>query len=450
MLDLRYRLAEYIRRSLRPKPPATFCIHVWNHLRIEANSEGRVCSAYEEGNIYQDGVPMSVDRHALSEIWNSDMMRGLRRDMAAGQHVPGCRQCYANEARGGLSKRLIDLARWESGWLNESGVTIRRMIELGRNNDFRLPMLPAKVEVEIGNLCNFKCRTCNAGLSSLIGKDPVHRAWAANQFGAPQNGRDVSAETYAYRRMESLEKLGKEIAADTSGQIKRLYFLGGEPLLVREIGVLLEDLVAAGRARQLRLLFVSNASVIPRWLSLAPHFRAVDVTVSIDGYGDLHDYIRYPGRWPSLLANLQRLQQVPNVKIMANATISLLNALSICRLFRFLDSIGMSFAAYLLHYPRYLMVGALPSSVRRVAAARLRAYAGDDCRPNNRALVLSLAAQFESSDEPTESTLLRDFMLFTNDLDASREQSIRRAEPELVEMLAKSGYPWLDGTLLAC
>jgi hypothetical protein len=36
---------------------------------------------------------------------------------------------------------------------------------------------------------------------------------------------------------------------------------------------------------------------------------------------------------------------------------------------------------------------------------------------------------------------LRDFMLYTNDLDASRGQSIHRTDPELVELLEQAGFP---------
>ena len=279
----------------------------------------------------------------------------------------------------------------ENGWLNESGATIKDMIDLAINTDFHLPTLPAMLEVEIGNLCNFKCRTCNAGLSSSIGKDPIHRTWAADQFRAPNRGQVVPPATHAFRRFDLLTKLGKEFADDTPGQIRRIYFLGGEPLLVRGIGQFLEELVNTGKSTDISLLFVSNASIIPSWLSLAPHFRRIDFAISIDGHGELHDYIRYPGRWPELLANVRRLQELSNVHVMATTTISMLNVLGLCSLFRYRNSIDVGFAAYPLHWPRYLAVGALPSSIRPWQMS-VEEYGNRDCRPAHRALVLSLAA----------------------------------------------------------
>jgi len=123
--------------------------------------------------------------------------------------------------------------------------------------------------------------------------------------------------------------------------------------------------------------------------------------------------------------------------------------LSLTNLFRYLDSIEIGFTGYLLHNPHHLAVGALPSSIRRLAATRLRDYAGDDCRTEHRPLVLSLAAEFEAGDDQVNPGVLRDFMLFTNDMDTSRGQSIHQTDPELVALLEQTGFPWLDETLHA-
>ena len=53
--------------------------------------------------IEQDGIPVSTIAESLMRIWNADTMRKLRRDMVAGRSIPGCRPCYEEEARGGVS-----------------------------------------------------------------------------------------------------------------------------------------------------------------------------------------------------------------------------------------------------------------------------------------------------------------------------------------------------------
>jgi MoaA/NifB/PqqE/SkfB family radical SAM enzyme len=417
-------------------------------MRLEANGEARVCCAFRGDPISQDGVALSAERQPLMEIWNADTMRELRRDMVEGRSIAGCETCYIDEARGGVSIRLRDNRGWEQGWLNEARATIDDMMALAVDNDFRLPKLPATIEVETGNLCNLKCRTCNSFSSSLIGKDKVHRSWE----GYPHSHEDEPTAQLDNRRIRHtgvIEKLDIELAEDTGSEVKRLYFLGGEPLLVRELPRLLERLIRTGRAKQMLLLFVSNGTVVPGWLSLAAQFHSVDLTISVDGYAAQYEYIRYPGRWSKLAHHLELFKKIPNVRVRVTTTIQVNNVLGLTRLFRYLDIAEIGFNGYLLYWPQYLSVSTLPSSIRHLAAARLTEYAENDCRPENRALVLSFAAQIEAIDAAVEPALVRDFMLFTNDLDTSRGQSIHRVDPELVELLEQAGFPWLHGTLHA-
>jgi hypothetical protein len=82
-----------------------------------------------------------------------------------------------------------------------------------------------------------------------------------------------------------------------------------------------------------------------------------------------------------------------------------------------------------------------------LAAARLKAYVESDCLPHHREMVLANVAHLESSDTKPDMRLLRDFMLFTNDLDASREQCIQETDPELLDLLAAAGFTWTQETL---
>jgi len=426
----------------------TFCIRLWQHMRLEASGEARVCCDYTRGCIEQDGVRVSTDRQSLMEIWNADTMRELRRAMVEGRRVDGCEECYTAEAHGGVSTRLSDNMAWERAGLRERRATFDEMTAEAVDHDFSLPKLPAIIEVEADNLCNFKCRMCNSASSSLIAKDPVQRKWDRIQH-SPHEAPEAEIDPGKMRRAWPIESLIDELAKDTGSEVKQLSFLGGEPFLLPQIPRLLERLVAAGRAGQMSLLFISNGSVVPEWLSLAAQFSRVDVAISVDGYANDYEYIRFPGRWSKLTHNLQLLRRIPNVTLSVTTTIQVNNVLGITRLFRYLDSVEICFTGHLLHYPGHHAVSALPSSIRRLAASRLREYAEDDCRLENRAQVLSFVAQMEASGDSGDPGRLRNFMLFTNDLDASRGQSIRRTDPELVALLEQAGFPWLDETRYA-
>ena len=123
--------------------------------------------------------------------------------------------------------------------------------------------------------------------------------------------------------------------AQAPGQVKRLYFLGGEPLLVKEVAELLQYLIDRGLSKDISIAVVSNGSVTGSWLDLIPHFKGLELAISIDGFGDHYDYIRYPGKWEKLVKNLDVFRRLPNVSLGAAITLQFYNALNVCDLFRY-------------------------------------------------------------------------------------------------------------------
>jgi MoaA/NifB/PqqE/SkfB family radical SAM enzyme len=426
----------------------TFCVHPWMHFRFQADGEAAVCCRYRN-TISQNGSPLSLRTHSFDELWNADEMRAVRRDMINGVKAPGCAECYAEEAHGAVSMRIRDNAAWKHGWLNETHISIEELKSSAKGADFRVPTMPANIEVDTGSLCNLKCRMCHDGVSSRIAADVVHRTWATDQYSnKPYHDPQVAVRGVSVRRWSLSEELQTAILR-APDQVKRLYFIGGEPLLVREVGTLLRRLIDAGVSRNIIVAVVSNGTVTGSWLELMPHFKRLDLSISIDGFGRHYDYIRYPARWEKLVKNLAVFRELPNVSLGAAVALQFYNALNLCDLFRYLDSIKLGFFAWPVHIPRYLSIDALPPSARQLACDRLRSYAGQDCRPEYRDMVNGLAEQLRPKGDPFDPRLLRDCMLFTNDLDVSRRQSFAEINAELLEHAAQAGVEWTNETLHA-
>ena len=85
---------------------------------------------------------------------------------------------------------------------------------------------------------------------------------------------------------------------------------------------------------------------------------------------------------------------------------------------------------------------------RRLAADRLLAYAAR-CRPEQREEIRGLASGLLAAGDSFDTALLREFMLFTNDLDVTRGQSFRSTHGELLELITQTGFRWTDETLHA-
>lgn len=120
---------------------------------------------------------MSVYEHSIEEIWNSEAMRSVRRNLTEGRPVKECAYCYNQEKVGARSMRIDGLRAWGAGWLNPRSETIEVIKAKAIGNDFRLPDGPEWVDLDVGNLCNLKCRMCNGLSSSSIANDPVHSQW---------------------------------------------------------------------------------------------------------------------------------------------------------------------------------------------------------------------------------------------------------------------------------
>jgi MoaA/NifB/PqqE/SkfB family radical SAM enzyme len=427
----------------------SFCAYAWTHLEITGEGNVRPCCLYQDGVLKKkDGSPIQVAESSLDEVWNSDDMRELRRAMVQGEWVSGCEECYKTDQVGGNSMRKGVNQRWHKD--NKGKMTVERLKAQARAEGFRSSSPPGSIDFVVGNLCNLKCRMCHSWASSRVALDRTHRMWTADHW-APNHDKDVGPERLpGVIRPGYMDFVRNELLPHAR-HVRELLFQGGETLLIKEVEEVLQWFVDAGAAQNIVVWAQTNATTtrVP-WLRLAEKFESVRLGPSIDGVGKHYEYIRYPAKWDVLVKNLKALRRLPHVGVDSpNVTLQNYNILNIVELFRYLDSIGLSFTASFLKFPRYLSIEAMPPRARRLAAERLRAYAGKGCQRENRAQVLGFASTLESLGEQFDDKLMRDFMLFTNDLDASRGQSFRETCPELLELIAEAGFTWTDETLHA-
>ena len=71
--------------------------------------------------------------------------------------------------------------------------------------------------------------------------------------------------------------------------------MGGETLLIKEVGDILQYLIDAGVAENIFLMATTNGTVVKSpWLELTEKFQKLHLNVSIDGFDKYYEYIRYP------------------------------------------------------------------------------------------------------------------------------------------------------------
>lgn len=241
--------------------------------------------------------------------------------------------------------------------------------------------------------------------------------------------------------------------------VNKINIVGGEPLLIPEVRSIMRFLVSRNVAQNITLSFTTNATVFDEeWRELALKFQSLIIAVSVDGVRDVNNYIRHPSDWSAIEKNIQALKSLPNAYVYINMTISMYNLLKVNEVIDFCEEAGIDFRYHAVEEPSHLNIQNLPIEIREIAAERLRRVSmrnePDQQRHNRfvdyREQAMSLAKALElTPGEGNQKKEIEEFMIFTNDLDESRNQQFSSIGSELIELLARHGHPWTAQTRYA-
>ncbi len=416
---------------------------------MNLNPDGAVtlcCQSHQR--IHDDqGRQLSAQTSSLQEIWNSSGMVDIRRRMAAGEELPHCNACFNNERYGRESYRIQSNERWLED--HADGPALQQAIE--RSEDGIAPHAPMYFDLRLGNVCNLKCTACKPLYSSQIERDPVHSKWIVD---APY-----------VRLAKRFESEGEWFDADAmldevvglADNLSLIQLAGGEPTINKTQIAFLQNLCSTGRASNIDLEVVTNLSnVRPQVFDIFAKFKSLAVALSIDGCGETYEYVRYPGKWSSLVKNVGRLREArPGVRLGINAVLQAVNAYNVVELFGWADSenisIHLSIGRGLDHYNDFRI---LPLAAREEVRIRFESYFA---RKGNQGLDLvrqninSIFAEMDSTDisEPQRRERIVNFMHFVNDLDKSRRLSFKATAPDLYDAIVSYHGHWNGETRYA-
>jgi MoaA/NifB/PqqE/SkfB family radical SAM enzyme len=414
-----------------------FCVLPWHQLQLSTEGSAQLCCRAVSFVSDAEGRHLRLDETPFDEMWNSDYMVSVRKDMLEGRSRPDCAACYEHEAKMGMSLRTEVNERWLKDLSPvEREAALRQLETESAATGHALPRSPYILHLWFGSHCNLKCRMCSASYSTRIASDPVHSRWhparPAPEIRGPRRFDD--GRTWADSPSVVLGDLLKE-----GNVIGHLSFAGGEPFLQPQIEPLLQALIDRGRAPHMTLYFSTNGTVLSSSLvEKLQAFKGVTLAISLDGMGALNDYIRHPSRWGQVTANLRRMQELPWLTLEIDATVQAYNALSITSLMRFCDAQGLRcIPNNVLLHPEYLSLSALPDTCRRLARERLQDYL-ETCPGEKREALTAVIRHLEGPPPANQPQLLATFLSFTGEMDASRSERLADAEPELARLVAEA------------
>jgi glutamate-1-semialdehyde 2,1-aminomutase len=304
------------------------------------------------------------------------------------------------------------------------------------------------------------------GQSVGIGIEEIKLIRSSNLNHSDALGRLSSGK----RWYQDLAFLEYELLAHPQ-QLRMLTIIGGEPLLIKEVRYILRHLVERGVARNITLLISTNGTCADNeWFDLLSNFQSINMQISVDGHGGINEYIRSPSKWKTIEENIALFNNQPNTWCDVNMTVQAYNILNIVEVIDFCDRLGIGFRGHLLQWPDHLSPFALPIQIRQLAADRLRNYATQRdstlvCNRHEKShaksllwsiartlsseIILALASMLEGGPQEVNNSLLQRFMLFTNDLDASRGQNFANSIPELHGLIELYSFPWIQKLIFA-
>lgn len=319
-----------------------FCLMPWLGMNIEPDSKARICC--ESSLIIGD-----CKENTLSEIWNLDPIKEVRRKILAGEYVESCQACYTKESLGRHTLRQTT---------NEKFLSYINKIDLTKSNGYLDDFDLKYWDIRYNNLCNLSCRSCNYISSSSWHQAAVY----LKQISSNKSIKIAGASTN-----DIFQQMMEHI-----NSVETIYFTGGEPLIIEEYYDILEELVRLKRT-DVKLIYNTNLTKLNlksrSILDLWREFPSVSVGASLDGEGKRGEYLREGCSWESIVSNrLTIMEKCPHVDFYISATTSILNVLHVPDFHKSWIDKGLikpdEFNVQLLFSPDWLRIDSAPAQIK--------------------------------------------------------------------------------------
>ena len=398
------------------------CMAPWVGLHISATGELKPCCEY-------DASLGDANQTSLEDYWRGRPLAEVRERLARGEEDPGCWKCTQRTRSGARSVKDTFNEQFSHHEARVEDTQQGRPIE-GE---------PVSLDLRFSNLCNLRCRTCWHGASSR---------WFADAEALPY--AVTSGPRALIRSVEDPERV-LAFVAEHARDLQKIYFAGGEPLIMEEHYAILEELDRQG-LHHVHLAYNTNFTEL-RFrgidvLELWGRFERVSVSVSVDGIEARGELIRKDLSWDRLVANRARMiEQCPDVDFDVNTVVSVLNLFHLPELQRHLVETGFARLAQmnlsLAQTPPIYSIQLFPRRMKRRAEALLREHIGwlrahPENQPDGKleALIGSVEAAIHYMNAESGAWIDRfHFAHYTPLLDAVRSESLTEVAPELAPLI---------------
>lgn len=445
----------------------TFCPLPWNSINIRNNGDIRICcnaNSYtaNRGIVRKpDGTPYNASKDDLQDSRNAELMKDVRSTMLRNEWHAECERCRQEELNGVLSRRQMEFSDWDL--TRERAVETTEQDGTIATQDHPLEFF----DIRYGNFCNLKCRMCGPTDShmwfddfvELYGKTSYKDTHEKIELTKNAKGR---WETDQYDWFKGSNTYWANFE-DYTKDAKKLYIVGGEPLIIEEHVDSLERLIHSGAAENMQIEYNTNlTNVTPRMLDLWQHFKEIRIGASIDACNEVFDYQRAPAKWSQVYENLKKIEAHSdkiNFKCWFAFTITPFNVFHFPEFMQWkIEQSGLELfnpkyswrplvSYHMCHSPKYYNIKVLPDDIKQQVVEHYKPFkqwiVDSDHIDNVKKHFVKhldsvekfmLSESYADEKGWSERTWLEEFVWITRKLDTMRNQNVLDIVPQYREL----------------
>ncbi len=384
------------------KQKEPLCYAPFTSFLVDTNKGVRPCCAW------QDDYFGNLEKNSLTEILNGPAWKNVQRQMMEGEWPKGCLGCKKIESYSGTSVRC--------GFTE----TAKKYLP-----DGKLDLI--EVEINSTNQCNLACIHCSSRFSS---------SWIRFEAMLEKEKFGIRSENTEPHYQENEQLLLDNIRQIDFRAVRLIRFKGGEPFLNKEVKPLLFYLKDKGYLKHLQVEFFTNGTVIDKdYLEILKECRQLFITISVDGTGDLQEYIRYGKSAISRIELfIKTFSILPNVYFSPLISIMVYNVFQLKDIAAWWQTIHSTYPNKTLKTPRfdsfvvfpeYLSVNVLSDKTREDLLQKYEMTGDGIYEPVLQALKIPWAG----------ADWHRKFVQFTKLMDDYRKTDVKALVPELEKEL---------------
>lgn len=309
-----------------------------NHMCISVNGRYRPCCRFIE--TWNKDEVFFVKDTSFHDYKNSLFYKNIKDKMKSGWHE-GCYKCQEEE------NRDVDSMRHRFG---------RLMQGIDQNLEF--------IEISLSNECNLACKMCGPWASSTWQKitkqnDEVH------EFRKPSNFENTVNVKTAFNNLDL-------------NNLATLKLLGGEPFITPQTKDLFEYIDTSAGLSKINFMTNTNMTFFPdKLMKYLNKFKALGISLSIDGFDKINDYVRYKSDWSNVCDVMDKWIQFRDTSS-TNVTLKFTTCLNAYNVHQGVDIIELAnkhnieYNQSFIMGPDYLTIQALPSEYVKIINNNLK------------------------------------------------------------------------------